>query len=122
MTLGRIISLTILVLIVGYLGFQLYGLFAPPPLTVTSPPDGLTTSNKTIKIKGKTMPGATVEINSNPILAHRSGEFDQTLVLSGGINTIMISAKKRYSRPATIIRQILILDGQRISTSTHQGI
>ena len=122
MTLNRIISLVVLVLIVGYLGFHLYGLIAPPPLEVLLPVQGLTTSSKIIEIKGRTMPGARVEVNGNPIMSDRTGEFGQTLVLSGGINTLTISARKRYSRPATTIRQILILDGQRVSTSTRGGI
>lgn len=122
MTLSRIISLAVLVLIVGYLGFHIYGLVAPPPLEVSSPIQGLTTSSKTIEIKGKTMPEAKVEVNGNPIMSDRTGIFGQTLVLSGGINTITISARKRYSRAATTTRQILILDGPRISTSTHGGI
>ncbi|MBI2552185.1 hypothetical protein HYW17_02725 [Candidatus Uhrbacteria bacterium] len=122
MTLNRIISLSGLLLIAGYLGFHVYGLIAPPPLQVTSPPSGLTTSSKTIAIKGKTLPGAKVEVNGNPLVSDRSGEFGQTLVLGGGIHTLTISARKRYSRPATAVRQILILDGPRVSTSAHGGI
>lgn len=122
MSLNRLIPILILTLVAGFLGIHLYGLIAPPALEIVSPTENLTTSSRFVAIKGRTNPGAKVEVNGNPIFSDRDGEFGHTLVLSGGINTIIVTAKKRYGRPATVVRQILILDGPRISTSTHGGI
>lgn len=122
MTLGRLGILTLTLALVGYLGLHVRELLAAPSLTLYSPVQGLTTSAKAIEIQGKTSPGATVEINGAPLPPPPSGEFKHLLVLKRGINTITISAKKRYSRTAEIVRQILILEGGPISTLEHNGI
>lgn len=115
MSISRIITATVLVAILGYVGVHIAGLLAPPPLELMSPPQGLTTSNSTIEIKGKTLPGASVEINGSPLPALADGKFNHLLVLNGGINTIVVSARKRYSKPTVIERQIFILEGGKIS-------
>ncbi len=115
MTLRRITLLLGIVALLAYLGLELKSLLAPPPLELNSPPQGLTTSNKTIEISGKTMPGAFVEVNGEKLPALVSGEFKQILVLSRGLNTITVSAKKRYSRPTVVERQVFILVGEKIS-------
>src|SRR3989338_9169017 len=115
MTIGRIITVGALIAILGYVGIHMVVLLAPPPLELVSPPKGLTTSNTVIEIQGKTLPRATVEINGSPLPALENGKFSHVLVLNRGINKIVVSAKKRYSKPAVIERQILILEGGKIS-------
>lgn len=122
MTLSRIIILTITLAILGYLGSQLRTLRTAPPLELYSPPPVLTTSNKVIEIKGKTIPGAEVEVNGVNLPILRTGEFEQILVLGRGVNTIVVTAKKRYSKPATIERQIFILEGDKITQGAGGGI
>ncbi|OGL69131.1 hypothetical protein A3B21_03990 [Candidatus Uhrbacteria bacterium RIFCSPLOWO2_01_FULL_47_24] len=115
MTIGRVVTLVFILTVLGYIGSHLRSLLAPPPLELASPLQGLTTSNNIIEIKGKTLPGATVEINGSPLTTLTDGQFSHLLVLNGGINTIVVSAKKRYSRPTVIQRQIFILEGGKIS-------
>lgn len=115
MNIRRISILLGIVAIFTYLGLELKTLLAPPPLELNSPPQGLTTSNKTIEIAGKTIPGAIVEVNGEKLPSQTSGEFKQLVVLGGGINTITVSAKKRYSKPTVISRQVFILVGEKIS-------
>lgn len=115
MTLGRITVFICIIAIVGYVGFHLQSLLSAPLLELSSPPQGLTTANKTIEIKGKTEPGAVVNINEAPLPTPQSGEFSHLLVLSPGVNTIKVTAKKRYSKSAVIERQIFILNNESIS-------
>ena len=116
MTFGRIIILVVVLAIISYLGLHLQGLLSPPPLTLTTPADGLITSNRTLEINGETAPGAQVKINGSSLPIPQTGKFSHTLVLTRGINTIAVSARKRYSKPAVIKRQVLILQsGERIS-------
>lgn len=122
MTLGRLASLLLLASILGFIGIHLQGLISAPPLTVSSPRQGLTTSSKAVEIQGETLPGATIEINGSPLLSPQSGKFKHLLILNGGVNTITVTARKRYSRPAVIERQVFILDGGKISQGTGGGI
>lgn len=115
MTLRRLCIFTLTLALMGYIGLQVKGLLAPPPLELNSPPQGLTTSNKAIEIAGKTIPGAIVEVNGEKLPSLTSGEFKQLVVLGGGINTITVSAKKRYSKPTVVSRQVFILVGEKIS-------
>ena len=122
MTIGRIATLLIIAAIVGYVGVHITNLVAPPPIELASPSQGLTTSNKSIEIQGKTLPGATVKINGSPFPALKDGRFHHLLVLSHGVNTIVVSAKKRYSKSTVIERQIFILEGGKISQIITGGI
>lgn len=122
MTLGRIFSLLLLAGIVIFIGIHVTGLLSPPPLNILYPPQGFTTSNKAIEIQGETLPGASLEINGSPLPTPPSGKFQHLLILNRGVNTITIAAKKRYGRPAIIERQILILEGEKISQGGSGGI
>lgn len=122
MTLGRISILLITLAILAFFGIHLQNLIAPPALTVDTPQQGLVTSNHAIEIKGKTAPGARVEINQSPLLTLQSGQFSRTLVLPKGVSTIEISARKRYGRPAKVVREVLILEGKKISKGEGGGI
>ena len=122
MTLRRLTILAVSIAVLGYLGFHIRGLLAAPPLTLLSPPQGLTTSNNVIVIKGKTLPGVTLAINGEKLPLLTSGNFEHTVVLSGGLNTLIVSARSRYSRPAVIKRQVFILEGERLSKGAGGGI
>lgn len=115
MTLSRLSIMVATLAVVVYLGLQVRGLLKGPPLELFSPVQGLTTSTNTIEIKGRTAPTAVVEVNGSRMSAPLDGEFTHPLVLRGGVNTITVSARKRYSKKTIIERQVLILDGEKIS-------
>lgn len=115
MSFSRLLVVLIIVVVLAYVGFHIYGLFAPPPLDIFSPEQGLTTLINNIEVRGKTAPGAVVEINGSSIAPPQSGEFRHLLVLDPGVNNITISARKRYGKPAVIERQVLILQTGSIS-------
>jgi cytoskeletal protein RodZ len=91
-----------------YLVFYFKNTFIPPKLEITQPQQNLMISETTILISGETEPGAEVTINDELILADNNGNFSQLINLKKGMNTLKISAKKKYSRENIIIRQILV--------------
>ena len=95
--------------IFGYLGIHVQNLRAAPFLELSSPPPGFTTANQLITIAGKTDPGARVLINGVLLPPGRNGIFIYPLVLAQGTHTLVVQAKKRYSKDVIIERQILIL-------------
>ena len=122
MTIGRIAIVIFIAAILGYVGMHIEGLVSAPELTLSSPAEDLTTSINSIIIKGKTDPGANIEINGNQIPPPTSGNFEHLIVLNKGLNVITIIARKRYSRPATVERQIYILDAnEQISSQQVIG-
>ncbi|MBI4280812.1 helix-turn-helix domain-containing protein [Candidatus Uhrbacteria bacterium] len=93
--------------IIGYLGWQVHTLLAPPFLVIDNPSEGFSTPVPTISIQGITDPQASVTINEQPILKTSDGTFRYEMHLEQGANLITIAAAKRYSRPRTIYRTVV---------------
>lgn len=104
-------SLIVLLILVcfGYLGYCLNQAISPPKLTISNPSGkALTITDKQILIQGTTHPEAKVFINNKNILKENSGNFTQNINLKEGLNTVTISAKKKYSRLNVIKKQIMV--------------
>lgn len=83
--------------IFGYIFFQVHHLTAPPELSILSPhSDKVALDN--INISGETDPGATVAINNEPISQDQNGHFKQSVALENGINTIHVVATNRFNK------------------------
>jgi len=89
-----ILSIVFFVLILGYIGLQIYKFQSPPKLTITSPIDGITVSEEILTVEGTTQVGAVIEINSTLAIIDDLGNFKQDITLNEGINIISIKAKK----------------------------
>lgn len=101
------------VLIVGclvYVGVLLQRIFKPPFLEVSYPPDNLLASETRLVVTGQSEPETEIKINGESILADNQGHFEREIYLQGGFNTITISSEKKYSRPAIIVRQVMVRD------------
>lgn len=99
------------VLIIGclvYVGVLLQRIFNPPFLEVSYPPDNLLLTETRLVVAGQSDPETEIKINGEPILADNQGYFEREIYLQDGLNTITISSEKKYSRPATIVRQVIV--------------
>lgn len=105
--LRRGLTLALLAGLLYYLGAEVGGIFAPPPLTVESPTDGMVVSDNKIEIKGVTLPESKVQINGAERVSDNQGKFAETLTLTPGLNKILITAVKKHSRPASILRNVI---------------
>lgn len=112
LSLPRIIKNIIIVLIVliciSYLGFYVKNIISPPPLEIISPNDNFTTSSKHITILGKTDKKASITVNDENVLIDPSGNFSKKINLKDGVNTITITARKKYSKTHIIDRLVLV--------------
>ncbi len=59
-------------------------------LTVTGPADGATINSKSVVVKGRTSPGATVNVNDEVDVADENGDFSITISLVEGPNAIVV--------------------------------
>ncbi len=91
-----------------YVVVLLQRIFTPPFLVISFPPDDFSTSETKLLIKGQSQPETEIKINNEAVLADNKGYFEREVYVQTGFNTIIISAKKKYSQPAIITRKILV--------------
>lgn len=89
-----ILSVTFFVLILGYIGLQIYKFQSPPKLDITSPIDATTVTEEKLSVEGTTQPGAVLEINASLTSIDNKGHFKQEITLKEGINIITIKSRK----------------------------
>ena len=106
--LRRIAMVSVGVLVLGIIGYRVYALMRPPTLLLEQPTDYLSTTSRTIIVRGVTVPGAVLTINGRTFVPDQRGGFSAELVLLPGTNTIELEAKMRHSRAARIIRRIQV--------------
>lgn len=99
---------SIVIICLIYLGYRLDKIISPPKLIITSPIENLITTERSIKVEGTTENEAQITINGEQILSDTRGNFLKEINLKNGINIIAITAKKKYGRENTIIRQVLV--------------
>lgn len=80
----------------------------PPTLIVSQPAKNILIKSSTITVVGQTEPEAEVRINNTIILNNHGGYFSQDINLKKGLNSLNISAKKKYSQEQTIVRQVIV--------------
>lgn len=111
-TLPKVAKNTLIALVLlaclSYLGLCFKRVTSPPPLAVKSPAENLVTSGNILNISGTAEPEAKVMINGEPVLADASGNFAKEINLKTGLNTIIITAQKQYSRKNTVTRQVMV--------------
>jgi len=98
----------VIVICLFYLALYVKKIFFAPYLILEQPNKNLVQTDNTLVVIGQTEPEAEVRINNELVLDNKDGRFSQTLTLKKGLNNIVITAQKKYSRIKTVIRQILI--------------
>lgn len=91
-----------------YFGVQIVRIVAPPPLTVSHPATDIMVTEPQVLLEGKTEPEVDVAVNGRAIQVDSQGAFQETLDLQPGVNTLEVTARKKRSRTATIIRRVLV--------------
>ena len=97
----------ILVLVVGYLGFQYYKFLSPPGLEILEPKDGAVIKTREVIVSGKTDPDAVLVINNQPVLLEEDGKFTAKIEIFEKTQEIVVSAKARSGKETTITRKII---------------
>lgn len=108
----------IVLLVLGlffYLWIQLHTLAAPPKLEITNPVSDLTINQDTIKIKGKTEPEVELFINDQQVSLDSQGNFEETIGLTKGMNTLNIKAKSKVGKETSVLRKILVEAAQEVA-------
>ncbi len=96
----------ILVLILGYLGFQYVKFVSPPTLIVYEPTENQVITSTKVDVSGKTDSDATVSVNNQPSLVGDDGKFQTQILIFEGTNEIIIKATSRSGRETVVRRKI----------------
>jgi len=104
---GFFIFLTVFIC-VAYLGIYLRKIVLPPKLIIMQPIENLTTDKNLIEVVGSTEREAEIKINEETVLVNGSGNFSKEINLKDGLNVILISAKKKYSKTNEISKKIYV--------------
>lgn len=78
--------------ILGYIGYSVHNLTAPPNLEISSPSSEQILNTDRVEIIGKTDEGVTIMINNEPVYIDEKGNFRQEVKLAPGLNSFEIRA------------------------------
>ncbi len=101
--------LLIVLVVLGYLGFQYRRFNSPPSLTVNEPTQNEIVSAFTLVVKGKTEMDAIVLVNDQPVTTDSNGNFSTQIDVNTNTNMVKVIAKSRSGRVTTITRTIKVL-------------
>jgi cytoskeletal protein RodZ len=105
-TIIILVSLVIGLLAVGYVGNQIRSVLAPPVLELTEPESDVTIQGSSLVIAGRAEIGADVTINDQIVLTDKNGQFNESLILSAGLNTVEVVARNKFDRESRITRRV----------------
>lgn len=104
----NLIILLITLICFGFLGFRMQKIISPPELLIYNPADNIVTNNRIMQIAGKTEKESQIIINGEQVLSDKEGVFFKEVNLKTGVNTITITASKKYGRSKTVVKQVLV--------------
>jgi hypothetical protein len=99
-------SLFIGVAAVGYVGSQVRSVLAPPLLELSEPSGDVTIQGNSLVVSGRAEIGADVTINEQVVMTDKNGQFNESLILSPGLNVIEIVAVNKFERESRLTRRI----------------
>lgn len=89
-----------------YLLFQYFSFTRPPALAIYTPEEEEIVFEQELSVTGKTDPGTTVIVNSQPALVQEDGLFATTIEITQNSTIIDVVAKSRAGKETRISRKI----------------
>jgi cytoskeletal protein RodZ len=103
---GVAVSVGVL-LVIGYVWFQVKSFAAAPPLDVATAVDNQVVSVDTLTLAGSTDAAATLVINGQTVPVDPTGRFSATIRLVDGVNTIELRAQNRTDKETVKVLKVL---------------
>lgn len=108
-TLGWGLAALVILLVIGYFFYQLHFLLSPPSLNLFEPVENdYATENSLVLFKGQAEPGVKLTINGQQSYIDKDGNFEQTIGLYQGLNTIKVEATNRFGKSSAEVRRIML--------------
>lgn len=108
---ARNLSLSLFILFfIGYLGYQIKGISTAPKLIVYTPIEGQISARTEISVQGVTDKECHLQANGQEIKVDENGQFNTTILLSNGVNTLTLSTTKKHGKTTTLVRHVVVND------------
>lgn len=105
--LRRSLALIVVFTFIFYLVWQVRGILEPPKLVVFTPVDGYITSHLSTLVQGEAEKECKLTINGQEVRINEKGQFEFSIDLANGLNTIIISATKKHGKTSTVSRYVV---------------
>lgn len=103
------LGIGVLVLIVlGYLGFEYLKFSKPPFLEITSPQENAIVIEDTVTVSGKTTTDATVSVNNQPIITDQDGNFVGQIEVTKETKELKFITISRSGKSTEVVRKISV--------------
>jgi len=97
----------IIVIFIGYAGFQMQDVLFSPDLEITSPSDGATVAGS-VTIRGVVSSGSDLNMNGYRLLPAKDGTVSADLPLASGFHLLTFEAKSSLGKVSRVQRQIVV--------------
>jgi len=104
------LAAAVLLAISAMVVWEVFRVTAPPKLTIASPPDNLLTAEHRITLEGSAAAGAKVTVNGSTAAVSMDGSFKEIIDLRNGTNIITIVASKKFAKPNTVYRRVVVTE------------
>ncbi len=94
--------------VVFYLGAQVWTLLKPPSLKVLYPAENFVSQSGVAKILGRVESQSTVGVNGREVAVDKEGFFTIDINLNKGLNVIKLEAKKKNGRATVVYRTMIV--------------
>ncbi len=98
----------VIMLFIGYLGWQVKTIAEPPVLALVSPEDGMIVREKTITVEGTTSPGTKLTLNGQELTLDSKRSFRVPLTLTYGLNNLTFVAQKKRGKTTTRVVHVIV--------------
>lgn len=102
-----------------YLGQQVRRTISPPALALLTPDNGFISSENTVVLRGSSEPETKVMVNGQVIKSNDAGDFDESIALNPGVNTIVVEAQKKHGKTTHITRHIVYKESPSFSLKSN---
>lgn len=112
----RTAGIAAVILSVGlYLFLQVKHIVEPPVLVVHTPSQDMTTRDDVLTVTGQTDREAAVLVNGQAVVSNEDGSFEEHITLAEGVNTIILTAKKKHGKETRAVRHVVYKKDQALS-------
>lgn len=101
-------TVLVILVILGYVGFQYAKFISPPDLNVDSPKENQTIDGNSVLVFGSTDQDVKITVNNQPVLVDADGKFSVSLGVTETTKKIDIIATSRSGKERIISRKITV--------------
>jgi len=103
-----IATAAVILIVLGYLGYQYIKFVSPPDLTVDSPKEGQIVTGSSVPVFGSTDSDVKITVDNQPVLIDADGKFSVNIGITDTTKEIVVIATTRSGKERVISRKITV--------------